>query len=39
MSPGNAVKGLTEFSARIRLLIVLLSSSVHIRLWQESKDP
>ena len=28
MSPGNAVKGLTEFSARIRLLIVLLSSSV-----------
>jgi hypothetical protein len=38
MSPGNAINGLTEFSARIRLLIVLLSSSVHIRLWQESKD-
>jgi len=35
MSPGNAVKGLTKFSARIRLLTVLLSSSVHIRLWQE----
>jgi hypothetical protein len=38
MSPGNAINGLTEFSARIRLLIVLLSSSVHIRLWRESKD-
>jgi hypothetical protein len=29
---------LTEFSARIGLLAVLLSFSVHIRLWQESKD-
>jgi hypothetical protein len=31
-------RGLTEFSAGIRLLAVLLSSSVHIQLWQELKD-
>jgi len=37
-SPGKHVKGLTDFSVGIRLLAALLSSSVHIRLWQESKD-